>query len=293
VCKAHYYGEFCQYITLDQGCYNSSQSVFTNASFPQRTCLWNWYLAQFEIEEFSVIPISTRQNSDPLLLKRIQCGAVPCNGHGTCAHFGQDDYSFEHQSVGRIAGFQYTTTFAGLRNYQTQQELYHNQTMYAQQKSQHCICANGWGVEFCQERVCEPNCAPDGYCDIPEEISHLPTCKCFTTANGICLKTRTSICDCFNKGDIKSTSSTPTNTFTCEQLNIKNTITKVAACECGECAYLALNSGECTTFDCETQNKTLARYKTPSCSVDLCCGALECIDPLMVNPAQLCPPPQC
>lgn len=194
VCKPGQYGNLCQYVTLNQGCYDSTvestlRRVGSISSTGRETlCVWNSETAQYESESETTIADSALVG-----LVRVSCRGVECSGNGVCSHRDMNNLALD-DLVRQPAPL--TTTVSRIKLRRT------NQT---------CTCRNGWTGKFCQTRTCLGGCGAEtdnnrGFCKLPaNNVSDpriQPTCTCPRRSDGkvLVLGARCEGIACNNRG---------------------------------------------------------------------------------------------
>lgn len=176
-CKPGQYGRLCQYVTVNQGCYDTAteselrQTGSAASSTRETHCVWNTYTAQYETEAETTLSASAM-----LSAPRTLCRGVECSGNGVCSHPGMNTAADDF-----VRGAPSPSTSAIERT-------------RLRRLNQTCVCLPGWTGTQCQTRTCVGGCGTGnkaGYCKSPPngvtDPRILPQCACPMRADGTIL----------------------------------------------------------------------------------------------------------
>jgi hypothetical protein len=219
-CNPGYYGNMCQYPSLQGGCFDAADALYrrlTSGGRDQRTtCYWNSEIGQFQIWDWY-----DAQAANPVLpsssqIFNVSCRGLICSDRGTCTHPGMNDYGKEvydnPQDVNNLAILGQSTEISGPKAaFQLQVRL--------QMQNQTCRCLPGFFGPMCQFRDCPKPCLNGARC-INTNTDN-PVCECprSTLWNKVLLTSDAVTCGgvvCANRGTLtKSVSATGVWSWDC------------------------------------------------------------------------------
>ena len=194
VCQPGFFGAYCEYVTVDGGCF-SSLLVKEGRS----DCTWNWYLGQWEKLSEANIDADLLVAGSRLFPQR-QCALPACSGRGYCVQERAfPDLAHDFDVLPPLGGFTYRAYPSQLPGYADnfRAEAEANRTRYARSLEQRCVCDPGYGGRFCERKLCVPACHESASC--LDGLQGPALCVCpRANGGGVCLRAENSTCHCYN-----------------------------------------------------------------------------------------------
>ena len=176
-CREGRYGEYCEHVTLAGRCFDAA--ITDPLAY---NCVWNSYLHHFE-----PIGVNIPAERDVDLYPSFLCGGVACSGQGVCVHNKMLETEELRGQLAPIPGFRYDLSWQELISsvpefrINMHTEYVANSTLLGRALEQYCVCNEGRGGQFCQERLCtDPECYVQElqYCAGIGEQSSALVCHC-------------------------------------------------------------------------------------------------------------------